>query len=104
MNEEKNLHNWIKEIAKPVEGFQTEFRDDPAATLRKRGFALHHGYEEMINDLSDDEKGKWAEKFVQVAKAESPSDLRELYSDWVDQYEVFLGWEELEEESPRGWA
>jgi hypothetical protein len=103
MNEEKNLNSWITEIAEPLDGFQAEFEEDPAATLRARGFALHPSYEEMLNKLSPEDRAGWAGFIVQVAKA-NPSDLRDLYSAWVDRYELFFGWEELEEESTRGWA
>ena len=102
--EERNLQDWVKTIASEPSNFSEKFRNDPAAMLEKRGFLLHESYKERLAKLTEEQKKAMAQVFDQIADAESPQDLRQIYAEWADQYELLFGWEGLQEEGPRGWT
>jgi len=104
MEEERNLQDWVAEIATGLSNFSEKFRNDPAAMLEKRGFLLHESYKERLEKLTEEQKKAMALVFEQLAEDQSPQDLRQIYADWVDQYELLFGWEGLQEEGPRGWT
>ena len=104
MEEERNLQDWVEEIATEPSDFSEKFRNDPAAMLEKRGFLLHESYKERLEKLTEEQKEAMAQVFDQIANASSPQELRQIYAGWVDQYELLFGWEGLQEERPRGWT
>jgi hypothetical protein len=102
---QENLKVWVEnQITDPIDSFQGRFKAAPSDTLQAKSFQLHDSYSRLLDDLSENEKEAVAQIFVDIATAENADALRQIYRDWVDHYELFFGWEGLQEEGPRGWC